>query len=143
MLQATYDAPRVFFYVVRSVIPQWWAGRGHRKVLAACNAGSSNPVQSTTMRLEPLVVGFKPVTGGCHYGYYPNPNSPVTHRSVQRRHGFHRPYDYCDRFAEILIESDDPTLRLALCGRLTACLALLRPTLNDPIPLHLDQKPDR
>ncbi len=32
MLQATYDAPRVFFYVVRSVIPQWWAGRGHRKV---------------------------------------------------------------------------------------------------------------
>ncbi|HBQ3965325.1 TPA: ash family protein [Klebsiella pneumoniae] len=57
----------------------------------ACNAGSSNPVQSTTMRLEPLVVGFKPVTGGCHYGYYPNPNSPVTHRSVQRRHGFHRP----------------------------------------------------
>lgn len=45
--------------------------------------------------------------------------------------------DYCDRFAEILIESDDPTLRLALCGRLTACPALLRPTLNDPIPLHL------
>lgn len=23
---------RVFFYVVRSVIPQWWAGRGHCKV---------------------------------------------------------------------------------------------------------------
>ena len=23
---------RVFFYVVRSAIPQWWAGRGHRKV---------------------------------------------------------------------------------------------------------------
>ncbi|ECJ2453058.1 hypothetical protein JGY68_003350 [Salmonella enterica] len=45
--------------------------------------------------------------------------------------------DYCDRFAETLIESDDPALRLALCGRLAACLALLRPTLNDPILLHL------
>lgn len=45
--------------------------------------------------------------------------------------------DHCDRFAETLIESDDPALRLALCGRLAACLALLRPTLNDPIPPHL------
>jgi len=45
--------------------------------------------------------------------------------------------DHCDRFAETLIESDDPALRLALCGRLAACLALLRPTLNDPIQPHL------
>lgn len=45
--------------------------------------------------------------------------------------------EHCDRFAETLIESDDPTLRLALCGRLAACLSLLRPTLNDPIPPHL------
>ncbi|BDA53092.1 Uncharacterised protein [Raoultella ornithinolytica] len=45
--------------------------------------------------------------------------------------------DYCESFAETLIESDDPTLRLALCGRLAACLSMLRPTLNDPIPPHL------
>ncbi|ECF3155277.1 hypothetical protein ACVUCS_003509 [Salmonella enterica subsp. enterica] len=45
--------------------------------------------------------------------------------------------DYCDRFAESLIETDDPAQRLALCGRLAACLALLRPTLNDPVPPHL------
>ncbi|ECI6120899.1 hypothetical protein EH120_03755 [Salmonella enterica subsp. enterica] len=45
--------------------------------------------------------------------------------------------DYCVRFAETLIETDDPTLRLALCGRLYACLAVLQPTLNDPIPPHL------
>lgn len=45
--------------------------------------------------------------------------------------------DYCDRFAETLIETDDPAQRLALCGRLAACLALLRPTLNDPVPPHL------
>ena len=45
--------------------------------------------------------------------------------------------DHCENFADTLIESDDPALRLALCGRLAACLALLRPTLNDPIPSHL------
>lgn len=45
--------------------------------------------------------------------------------------------DYCARFAETLIETDDPALRLALCGRLHAALALLQPTLNDPIPPHL------
>lgn len=44
---------------------------------------------------------------------------------------------HCENFAETLIESDDPALRLALYGRLAACLALMRPTLNDPIPPHL------
>ncbi|EKS54420.1 hypothetical protein GCFR_04677 [Citrobacter freundii ATCC 8090 = MTCC 1658 = NBRC 12681] len=34
-----------------------WAG-APKGAPVACNAGSSNPVQSTTMRLEPLVVGF-------------------------------------------------------------------------------------
>ncbi|ENT4449674.1 ash family protein [Salmonella enterica] len=34
-----------------------WAG-APQGAPVACNAGSSNPVQSTTMRLEPLVVGF-------------------------------------------------------------------------------------
>ncbi|MCW8154348.1 hypothetical protein [Enterobacter hormaechei] len=47
--------------------------------------------------------------------------------------------NHCDRFAETLLESDDPALRLALCGRLAACLSLLRPTLNDPIPPHLTE----
>ncbi|EAO2688100.1 hypothetical protein E2X65_23825 [Salmonella enterica] len=45
--------------------------------------------------------------------------------------------DYCDHLTEALIETDDPTLRLVLCKRLTTCLTLLRPTLNDPIPPHL------
>ncbi|EEC0297087.1 hypothetical protein YV76_004595 [Salmonella enterica subsp. enterica] len=45
--------------------------------------------------------------------------------------------DYCARFAETLIETDDPALRLALCGRLSAGLALLQPTLHDPIPPRL------
>lgn len=50
--------------------------------------------------------------------------------------------DHCDRFAETLLESDDPALRLALCGRLVACLSLLRPTLNDPIPPPPNRKLD-
>ncbi|MCG8156470.1 hypothetical protein JMY81_15185 [Brenneria goodwinii] len=45
--------------------------------------------------------------------------------------------DHCENFAETLIESDDPSLRLALCGRLAAGLALLKPGLSDPIPPHL------
>ncbi len=44
---------------------------------------------------------------------------------------------YCETFAETLIENDDPTLKMALCGRLNACLTLLQPTLLDPVPPHL------
>ena len=45
--------------------------------------------------------------------------------------------DYCDRFAETLIECHDPALKMALYGRINASLALLRPSLGEPIPLHL------
>lgn len=45
--------------------------------------------------------------------------------------------DHCENFVETLIESEDPSLRLALSGWLTAGLALLRPTLNEPVPRHL------
>ncbi|MCH9297303.1 hypothetical protein C7431_102381 [Pantoea allii] len=45
--------------------------------------------------------------------------------------------DHCENFAETLIENDDPTLRMALCGRLNACLTLLQPTLLEPVPSHL------
>ncbi|AZS97092.1 hypothetical protein [Salmonella enterica] len=45
--------------------------------------------------------------------------------------------EHCKQFAEILIEHDDPTLKMALCGRLNACLRLLQPSLLDPIPDHM------
>ncbi len=48
--------------------------------------------------------------------------------------------DCCDRFAETLIDCDDPACKLALLGRIGACLALLRPTLDDPIPPHLIER---
>ncbi|MFT8211868.1 MAG: hypothetical protein ACMZI0_17220 [Symbiopectobacterium sp.] len=44
---------------------------------------------------------------------------------------------HCGRFAETLIESEEPALKLALCERLVACLSLLRTTLNEPVPPHL------
>jgi len=48
----------------------------------------------------------------------------------------------CDRFAETLIECgrDEDDYKLALLGRLGSCLALLAPTLNDPIPAHLIER---
>ncbi|HKS34471.1 MAG TPA: hypothetical protein VJS14_12150 [Enterobacteriaceae bacterium] len=45
--------------------------------------------------------------------------------------------DHCECFAQTLIEDDDPALKMALCGRLIACLTLLQPGLLDPIPAHL------
>ncbi|EBO9258168.1 hypothetical protein R258_05585 [Salmonella enterica] len=44
---------------------------------------------------------------------------------------------HCENFAETLIESNDPSLKMALCGRLNTCLTLLQPTLLDPVPPHL------
>jgi hypothetical protein len=48
--------------------------------------------------------------------------------------------DHCERFAHTLLETDDPAEKLALCTRLSACLALLQPTLNEPIPAHLVER---
>lgn len=44
---------------------------------------------------------------------------------------------HCENFAETLIESNDPALKMALCGRINTCLTLLQPTLLEPVPLHL------
>ncbi|MFG1134720.1 hypothetical protein [Salmonella enterica] len=48
--------------------------------------------------------------------------------------------DRCEDFVKTLLESHDPTLRMALCGRLTACLRLLESTLSDPVPSHLIER---
>lgn len=45
--------------------------------------------------------------------------------------------DHCEHFAHALADCLDPQQKMALCGRLSACLALLQPTLNDPIPDYL------
>ncbi|CND06168.1 hypothetical protein [Yersinia pseudotuberculosis] len=57
--------------------------------------------------------------------------------------------NYCERFADALMESHHSDERLALCYRLVDCLNLLHPTLNDSIPPHLieyftvDQLPNK
>lgn len=45
--------------------------------------------------------------------------------------------DHCEKLAETQAECYDPVLKMALCGRLTAGLALLKPGLRDPIPPRL------
>ena len=45
--------------------------------------------------------------------------------------------DYCERFADSLIESAKPGERRVLCYQLAECLEILSFTLNDPIPEHL------
>lgn len=45
--------------------------------------------------------------------------------------------DNCENFVEEMVECDDPAQMMALCGRLSACLALLQPTLLEPIPESL------
>ena len=45
--------------------------------------------------------------------------------------------DNCEQFVDVLVECDDPAQKMALCGRLSACLALLQPTLLEPVPEYL------
>lgn len=48
--------------------------------------------------------------------------------------------DCCDRFAVTLMECNESVYKMALLARIGSCLALLRPTLNDPIPEHLIER---
>ncbi|WP_148569960.1 hypothetical protein [Leclercia adecarboxylata] len=45
----------------------------------------------------------------------------------------------CERFVEVLVECDDPTQKMAFCGRLSAALKLIQSTLLEPIPNHLKE----
>ncbi|MEZ6877794.1 hypothetical protein [Enterobacter sp. KBR-315C3_2022] len=47
--------------------------------------------------------------------------------------------DNCKHFLEMLLECDDPVHKLALCGRLSACLALLQPILINPVYGHIKE----
>ncbi|WP_420340979.1 ash family protein [Trabulsiella odontotermitis] len=67
-----------------------WAG-APQGAPVSCNAGSSNPVQSITNEIGTSGGGYIPVTGGCHDGDDPYPDSPVTFCSFHCHHGFHCP----------------------------------------------------
>jgi len=48
--------------------------------------------------------------------------------------------DHCENLADGLLQSEDPAQRQAFSQRLSDGLALLRPTLDDAIPLHLIER---
>jgi len=52
------------------------------------------------------------------------------------------PFNHATDFTELadnceLVESDDPAEKFALCGRLSACLSILKQTLYESAPEHL------
>ncbi|EIS6476639.1 hypothetical protein L0C72_003777 [Salmonella enterica] len=71
------------------------------------------------------------------YGYNPQPDHPLLTVPFNAATNFTVLAEHCKQFAETLLEHDDPTLKMALCGRLNACLRLLQPSLLDPIPDHM------
>ncbi|EHI2137168.1 ash family protein [Salmonella enterica] len=98
----------------------------------------STPLGSTTHEIDLSGGGNKLIlTGGCPMATTLTQTHPLLAVPFNAATDFTVLASHCENFAETLIETDDPALRLALCGRLAACLTLLRPTLNDPIPPHL------
>lgn len=47
--------------------------------------------------------------------------------------------DNCERFMDALVDCDLPAEKLALYGRLSACLTLLQPMLLEPVPDYLKE----
>lgn len=84
------------------------------------------------------MVEISPVTGGCLRA--PTQTHPLFSIPFRVATDFTTLSSHCDRFADTLIESDDPTLKMALCGRLVASLMLLRTTLNDPVPPQIKER---
>ena len=52
-------------------------------------------------------------------------------------HDLFQVLDACQHYVDALIENDDNTERMALCGRLLAALEVLKVALNAPLPAHL------
>lgn len=68
---------------------------------------------------------------------FPHPEYESLALSFSAATDFNILADYCDLFAQDLIECHEPVAKLALLGRLNAGLALLRPVIGQPIPAHL------
>ena len=55
-------------------------------------------------------------------------------------HDLFQVLDACQHYVDALIENDDNTERMALCGRLLAALEVLKVALNAPLPAHLIER---
>ncbi|ATN01501.1 hypothetical protein CRN77_17960 [Proteus vulgaris] len=67
----------------------------------------------------------------------PNPTHPLLAIQFDSTTDFITLVDYCDTFVDALINSEELSIKMALCCRLNACLTLLQSTLDEPIPPHL------
>ncbi|MFE8153316.1 ash family protein [Brenneria goodwinii] len=114
-----------------------WAGAPQGAPVSD-EAGKTNSVQSTTRKIGLFGGGNIPHSSeAATMATIPTQTHPLLTVPFSAATDFTVLADHCENFAETLIESDDPALRLALGGRLAAGLALLRPTLNEPVPRHL------
>lgn len=55
-------------------------------------------------------------------------------------HDLFQVLDACQHYVDALIENDNNTERMALCGRLLAALEVLKVALNTPLPAHLIER---
>jgi hypothetical protein len=55
-------------------------------------------------------------------------------------HDLFQVLDACHHYVDALIENDDNTERMALCGRLLAALEVLKVALKTPLPAHLIER---
>lgn len=69
----------------------------------------------------------------------PNPTHPLLTIQFDSTTDFTTLVDYCDKFVDALINSEELSIKMALCCRLNVCLTLLQSTLDEPIPPHLVQ----
>ncbi|MEQ5169347.1 hypothetical protein ABN211_11520 [Proteus terrae] len=67
----------------------------------------------------------------------PNPIHPLLITHFDLTTDFTTLVDYCDKFVDALINSEELSIKMALCCRLNVCLTLLQSTLDEPIPPHL------
>lgn len=87
----------------------------------------ANSKSTTTANSHPL--GFQPVIEPVL--------SALLKAPLGTGHDLFQVLDACEGYTDILIESEDTTERMALCGRLLAGLEILRVVLDEPLPEYL------
>jgi hypothetical protein len=90
----------------------------------------ANADSTTTTNTENLV--FQPVTESTIAKLLKIP--------LGASHDLFQVLDACEAYVDELIENEDITERMALCGRLLAGLEVLRTVLKEPLPEHLIQQ---
>ncbi|PWC21136.1 hypothetical protein DDT52_06250 [Brenneria roseae subsp. roseae] len=114
-----------------------WAGAPQGAPVSD-EAGKTNSVQSTTRKIGLFGGGNIPYSSeAATMATTLNQTHPLLTVPFSTATDFTVLADHCEKCADTQAESYDPVLKMALCGRLAAGLALLKPGLSDPIPPHL------